>query len=103
LRRFAVNRLKIDRSFVRNLNECSDDRAIASAIIAMSRSLHIDVTAEGVENLSQLMFLQEHECHEAQGYLLGEALPAADAVQLLRRVAAFMEGSRSQRFKALIG
>lgn len=103
LRRFAVNRLKIDRSFVRNLNECSDDRAIASAIIAMSRSLHIDVTAEGVENLAQLMFLQEHECHEAQGYLLGEALPAADAVQLLRRVAAFLESSRSQRFKALIG
>ena len=103
LRRFAVNRLKIDRSFVRNLNECSDDRAVASAIIAMSRSLHIDVTAEGVENLAQLMFLQEHDCHEAQGYLLGEALPAADAVQLLRRVAAFLESSRSQRFKALIG
>jgi len=103
LRRFAVNRLKIDRSFVKNLNECSDDRAVASAIIAMSRSLHIDVTAEGVENLAQLMFLQEHDCHEAQGYLLGEALPAADAVQLLRRVAAFLESSRSQRFKALIG
>jgi len=103
LRRFAVNRLKIDRSFVTSLNECSDDRAIAAAIIAMSRSLRIDVTAEGVENLSQLMFLQEHECHEAQGYLLGEALPAADALQLLRRVDAVLEGSRTQRLKALIG
>jgi EAL domain-containing protein (putative c-di-GMP-specific phosphodiesterase class I) len=104
LRRFAVNRLKIDRSFVTSLNECSDDRAIAAAIIAMSRSLRIDVTAEGVENMSQLMFLQEHECHEAQGYLLGEALPAADAVQLLRRVDAVLEGSsRTQRLKALIG
>jgi diguanylate cyclase len=103
LRRFAVNRLKIDRSFVTSLNECSDDRAIAAAIIAMSRSLRIDVTAEGVENLSQLMFLQEHECHEAQGYLLGQALPAADAVQLLRRVDAVLEGSRTQRLKALIG
>ena len=103
LRRFAVNRLKIDRSFVTSLNECSDDRAIAAAIIAMSRSLRIDVTAEGVENMSQLMFLQEHECHEAQGYLLGEALPAGDAVQLLRRVDAVMEGSRTQRLKALIG
>jgi diguanylate cyclase (GGDEF)-like protein len=103
LRRFAVNRLKIDRSFVTSLNECSDDRAIAAAIIAMSRSLRIDVTAEGVENISQLMFLQEHECHEAQGYLLGEALPASDAVQLLRRVDAVLEGTRTQRLKALIG
>jgi predicted signal transduction protein with EAL and GGDEF domain len=103
LRRFAVNRLKIDRSFVTSLNECSDDRAIAAAIIAMSRSLRIDVTAEGVENMSQLMFLQEHDCHEAQGYLLGEALPAADAMQLLRRVDAVPDGSRTQRFKTLIG
>jgi diguanylate cyclase len=103
LRRFAVNRLKIDRSFVTSLNECSDDRAIASAIIAMSRSLRIDVTAEGVENISQLMFLQEHQCHEAQGYLLGAALPAADAEQLLRRMDAVLEGTRTQRLKALIG
>jgi diguanylate cyclase len=103
LRRFAVDRLKIDRSFVTSLNECSDDRAIAAAIIAMSRSLRIDVTAEGVENISQLMFLQEHECHEAQGYLLGAALPAADAMQLLRRVDAVLEGTRTQRLKALIG
>jgi diguanylate cyclase len=103
LRRFAVNRLKIDRSFVTSLNECSDDRAIAAAIIAMSRSLRIDVTAEGVENISQLMFLQEHDCHEAQGYLLGEALPASDAVQLLRRIGAVPDGSRTQRFKTLIG
>ena len=60
LRHFAVDRLKIDRSFVTSLNECSDDRAIAAAIIAMSRSLRINVTAEGVENFPQLMFLQEH-------------------------------------------
>jgi EAL domain-containing protein (putative c-di-GMP-specific phosphodiesterase class I) len=98
-----VNRLKIDLSFVTSIDEGSDDRAIASAIIAMSRSLRIDVTAEGVENISQLMFLQEHGCHEAQGYLLGEALPAAEALLLLRRVAAVVEGSRTQRFKALIG
>jgi len=49
------------------------------------------------------MFLQEHDCHEAQGYLLGEALPAADAMQLLRRVDAVPDGSRTQRFKTLIG
>ena len=50
LRHFAVDRLKIDRSFVTSINDCSDDRAIAAAIIAMSRSLRINVTAEGVEN-----------------------------------------------------
>jgi diguanylate cyclase (GGDEF)-like protein len=102
LRRFAVNRLKIDRSFVSSLNECSDDRAIAAAIIAMSRSLRIDVTAEGVENISQLMFLQEHDCHEAQGFLLGAALPAVDAGKLLRRAKSAGD-TRTQRFKALIG
>ena len=69
----------------------------------MSRSLRIDLTAEGVENISQLMFLQEHQCHEAQGYLLGEALPASGAIQLLRRVGAVLEGTRTQRLKALIG
>ena len=77
--------------------------ADSSGSIAMSRSLRIDVTAEGVENISQLMFLQEHQCHEAQGYLLGEALPAGDAIQLLRRVGAVLEATRAQRLKALIG
>ena len=55
LRNFAVDRLKIDQSFMTSLVECSDDRAIAAAIIAMSRSLRINVTAEGVENFPQLL------------------------------------------------
>src|SRR4029077_1703289 len=70
LRHFAVDRLKIDRSFVTSINECSDDRAIAAAIIAMSRALRINVTAEGVESFPQLLFLQEHDCQDAQGFLL---------------------------------
>ena len=73
LRHFAVDRLKIDRSFMTSLIDCSDDRAIAAAIIAMSRSLRINVTAEGVENFPQLLFLQEHDCHEAQGFLFSRA------------------------------
>ncbi len=103
LRHFAVDRLKIDRSFVTSINECGDDRAIAAAIIAMSRSLRINVTAEGVENLPQLLFLQEHECQDAQGYLLSKALPQADAHQLLRRLADLHDGSRSQRLKIILG
>jgi diguanylate cyclase (GGDEF)-like protein len=103
LRHFAVDRLKIDRSFMTSLIDCSDDRAIAAAIIAMSRSLRISVTAEGVESFPQLLFLQEHECQEAQGFLFSRALPAADAHKLLRRAAETTTGSRTQRLRSLIG
>ena len=103
LRHFAVDRLKIDRSFMTSLIDCSDDRAIAAAIIEMSRSLRINVTAEGVENFPQLLFLQEHECQEAQGFLFSRALPAADAKSLLRRAADNTAGTRTQRLRSLIG
>jgi len=103
LRHFAVDRLKIDRSFMTSLIDCSDDRAIAAAIIAMSRSLRINVTAEGVESFPQLLFLQEHECQEAQGFLFSRALPAADAHKLLQRAAETAAGTRTQRLRSLIG
>jgi diguanylate cyclase (GGDEF)-like protein len=103
LRHFAVDRLKIDRSFMTSLIDCSDDRAIAAAIIEMSRSLRINVTAEGVESFPQLLFLQEHECHEAQGFLFSRALPAADAHKLLCRAAETTAGTRTQRLRSLIG
>jgi diguanylate cyclase (GGDEF)-like protein len=103
LRNFAVDRLKIDQSFMTSLIECSDDRAIAAAIIAMSRSLRISVTAEGVENFPQLLFLQEHDCHEAQGFLFSRALSAGDAQDLLRRAAEITAGTRTQRLRSLIG
>jgi diguanylate cyclase (GGDEF)-like protein len=102
LRNFSVDRLKIDRSFIKSLIECSDDRAIAVAIIAMSRSLRMNVTAEGVESLPQLLFLQEHDCQEAQGYLFSRALPATEAHALLRRVAQLEDESRTQRLKAIM-
>jgi diguanylate cyclase len=103
LRHFAVDRLKIDQSFMTSLGDCSDDRAIAAAIIAMSRSLRINVTAEGVESFPQLLFLQEHSCHEAQGFLFSRALPAADAHHLLRRASETTGATRTQRLRALIG
>ena len=101
LRHLPVDRLKIDRSFVTSIDEGSDYRAIAAAIIAMSRSLHVKVTAEGVENVPQLMFLEEHDCQDAQGFLLSKALPADEVRELLRRVAEFKDGSLSQRVRAL--
>jgi diguanylate cyclase len=103
LRHFAVDRLKIDRSFMTSLIDSGDDRAIAAAIIAMSRSMRINVTAEGVESFPQLLFLQEHDCHEAQGFLFSRALPAADAHKLLLRAADTTAGTRTQRLRSLIG
>ena len=103
LRNYAVDRLKIDQSFMTSLVDCSDDRAIAAAIIAMSRSLRINVTAEGVENFPQLLFLQEHSCQEAQGFLFSRPLPADDARLLLRRAADTTSGTRTQRLRSLIG
>jgi diguanylate cyclase len=103
LRNFAVDRLKIDQSFMTSLIDCSDDRAIAAAIIAMSRSLRINVTAEGVESFPQLLFLQEHACQEAQGFLFSRALPVTEAHNLLRRAAETTSGTRTQRLRKLIG
>ena len=103
LRRFAVDRLKIDRSFVTSITECSDDRAIAAAIIAMSRSLQINVTAEGVENFPQLTFLQEQNCQDAQGFLLSRPLQADATRELLRRVNEIGDASRTQRLKVITG
>jgi len=88
---------------VTSITEGGDDRAIASAIIAMSRSLHINVIAEGVENFPQLAFLQEQDCQDAQGFLLSGPLQAEEARALLKRSGELGDGSRSQRFKALIG
>ena len=103
LRHFVVDRLKIDRSFVTNLIDCAEDRAIVMAILSMAKSLAIDVTAEGVENFPQLMFLQENAFQEAQGFLFSRALPAADADALLRRASEAADGSRTMRLRTLIG
>jgi diguanylate cyclase len=103
LRHFSVDRLKIDRSFVSSVTECNDDRAIAAAIIAMSRSLRINVTAEGVENFPQLAFLQEQDCQDAQGFLLSRPLVPEAARELLRRVNDASDESRTQRLKVIVG
>jgi diguanylate cyclase (GGDEF)-like protein len=88
LRDFPIDRLKIDRSFIQRIETSADDRAIGSAIIAMAKTLHLGVVAEGVEDFAQLAFLREEHCHEAQGYLLSKPLAPDDAVTLLRRLAA---------------
>jgi diguanylate cyclase (GGDEF)-like protein len=101
LRNLAVDRLKVDRSFVSNLETGVRDRSIASAIIKMSRTLGITVVAEGVETFSQMLYLQEQQCETAQGYLFSRPLPIADTEVLLRRVAQHTELSRTERLKRL--
>jgi diguanylate cyclase (GGDEF)-like protein len=101
LRHLPVNRLKVDRSFVSNLESEVRDRSIASAIINMSRSLGIGVVAEGVENFNQLLYLQEQQCETAQGYLFSKPLPIADTESLLRRVAEHADLGRTERLRKL--
>ncbi len=75
LKRFPVDRLKIDRAFIRDLPGDKDDSAIASTIINISKILKLQVVAEGVENFEQLEFLRNEHCHFAQGFYLAKPMP----------------------------
>jgi diguanylate cyclase (GGDEF)-like protein len=83
LKRWRVDTLKIDRSFVRDLVTDMSDLAIVSAIIAMARYLHIKVVAEGIEGWPQLEKLRQLGCSYAQGYLFARPAPAADCLRYL--------------------
>ena len=78
--RFPVDKLKIDRSFISGIGGNRPDDAITNAIIAMARSLHLEVIAEGVERLPQLQFLIDLQCHAAQGFLFGEMASVAEVL-----------------------
>jgi diguanylate cyclase (GGDEF)-like protein/PAS domain S-box-containing protein len=88
LKQFSLDKLKIDRSFVRDLPQDADDAAIARTIVAIGHQLRMTVVAEGVETLEQAAFLRELGCDQLQGYLFSAPLPAAKAMQLLQARAA---------------
>ncbi|MES2116945.1 MAG: EAL domain-containing protein [Pseudomonadota bacterium] len=85
LKRFPVDIIKIDRSFVRDVPQDADDAAIVTAIIALAHSLRLEVVAEGVETVAQLHFLQARHCDLLQGYHLSPAIPAAQFAALIRQ------------------
>jgi diguanylate cyclase (GGDEF)-like protein/PAS domain S-box-containing protein len=87
LKRFPIDTLKIDQSFVQDITRGGSDGAIVSAVIAMGKALNIRVVAEGVETPEQLRFLKEHGCHEFQGYLFSRPLAASALTDMIRNAA----------------
>jgi diguanylate cyclase (GGDEF)-like protein/PAS domain S-box-containing protein len=83
LRKFPIDALKIDQSFVRQITAGADDAAIVTAVINMARSLKLRVVAEGVETPEELEFLQTHSCDEAQGYYFSRPVPAPQFAALM--------------------
>lgn len=84
LKRFPIDELKIDQSFVRDITNDPDDAAIALAVIALARSMNLTVIAEGVETDAQVVFLREHQCNNMQGYYFGHPRPAGEMTKLLQ-------------------
>jgi diguanylate cyclase (GGDEF)-like protein/PAS domain S-box-containing protein len=84
LKRFPLDALKIDRSFVHQITGQPIETTIVTAVINMGRSLNLRVIAEGVETQEELAFLQAHQCEEAQGYYFSRAIPAGEFAKLLR-------------------
>jgi EAL domain-containing protein (putative c-di-GMP-specific phosphodiesterase class I) len=84
LKRFPIDTLKVDRSFIREVPNDEEDKAIAEAIIAMGKTLSLTVVAEGVETPQQQQFLSERLCDEMQGYYFSTPVAAQDFAELLR-------------------
>ena len=84
LKHFPVSRLKIDKSFVRELPHGEDDKAIAVAVISLGQQLNLSVIAEGVETQAQVDFLGDNNCHEVQGYHFSRPVPPDEIEAMLR-------------------
>lgn len=83
IKKLPIHTLKIDQSFIKDINSNLDDEAIATAVITMAKSLRLNVIAEGVETMEQMKLLNGLDCPEMQGYFFSEPLPAAEVTALL--------------------
>jgi EAL domain-containing protein (putative c-di-GMP-specific phosphodiesterase class I) len=93
LKRFPLNGVKIDRSFIQGVPDDANDTAISNAIIAMAKNLNLNVVAEGVETREQAEFLQRHGCNALQGYWFSRPLPLEACIEFLKHHAAKRLGS----------
>jgi EAL domain-containing protein (putative c-di-GMP-specific phosphodiesterase class I) len=84
LKRFSLDTLKVDRSFVKDMLADAGSASIVSAVIGLAHNLHLSVTAEGVETLEQHEALRAHRCDTMQGYLFAKPMPAAEASAFIR-------------------
>ncbi len=85
LKKFPIDVIKIDRSFIKDIPGNQDDIEITSAVIAMARNLHLKVVAEGIETVEQLAFLRHQRCDIGQGYLFDKPIPGKELLGSLRR------------------
>jgi diguanylate cyclase (GGDEF)-like protein/PAS domain S-box-containing protein len=85
LKRFPIDTLKVDRSFIRDIPQDPEDKAITEAIIAMGKSLSLTVVAEGVETLEQQEFLRDHACDEMQGFYFSKPIPPEQFAEFMQK------------------
>ncbi|MBV4454006.1 MULTISPECIES: putative bifunctional diguanylate cyclase/phosphodiesterase [Pseudomonas] len=85
LKKFPIDIIKIDRSFIHEIPDNQDDMEITSAVIAMAHNLKLKVVAEGIETAEQLAFLRRHRCDVGQGYLFDRPIPGAELLEKLKR------------------
>ncbi|HSC83884.1 MAG TPA: EAL domain-containing protein, partial [Pseudomonas sp.] len=85
LKKFPIDVIKIDRSFIKDIPENQDDMEITAAVIAMAHNLRLKVVAEGIESAAQLQFLRKQHCDVGQGYLFDRPIPGSQLIERLRR------------------
>ncbi|NVE01584.1 EAL domain-containing protein [Massilia sp. BJB1822] len=103
LKRFAIDVLKIDQTFVRDVTENADDAAIVMTIIALASNLKLEVISEGVETRQQLDFLRQHGCQQMQGYYFSRPVPAADFLAVLEAHEARQAAERGAQADRMLG